>query len=298
MSPDANTDYRYVYQGSSVGFTAAQLVANDVDPQGQVLTVVAVSEPANNGTLTGILERRLRRTRPAARRRLVGTDHRTQLSRHRHRRSCHPGEHHRDPHPRHRRHQPTPVARGDVARTNAGTRRFRCSWSATISIPTVTVSAWSRWRRRPTGRRRSLAVARNVSYTPQRRVLRGRDHHLHDSATARDSSSIGTLTVWVDTGVSSAAQSPDAQDRLPLRVSGFFGRVHHRSSGRQRQRSAGSGVEVVAVSEPSNNGSVDRVVERRVRLHARRRGRAWSAPIIDSTISSPTPTVMSPKATS
>ena len=50
-----NTDYFYVYQGSSVGFTTAQLLANDSDPQSQTLTVVAVSEPSNNGTLTGTL---------------------------------------------------------------------------------------------------------------------------------------------------------------------------------------------------------------------------------------------------
>ncbi len=53
QSPNPQTDYFYVYQGSSVGFSAAQLLDNDVDPQGQALTVVAVSEPANNGTLSG-----------------------------------------------------------------------------------------------------------------------------------------------------------------------------------------------------------------------------------------------------
>ena len=36
-------------------FTTADLLANDDDPQGQALTVVAVSEPSNDGALTGTL---------------------------------------------------------------------------------------------------------------------------------------------------------------------------------------------------------------------------------------------------
>ena len=35
QSPNPQTDYFYVYQGSSVGFTAAQLLDNDIDPNGQ-----------------------------------------------------------------------------------------------------------------------------------------------------------------------------------------------------------------------------------------------------------------------
>ena len=51
--PDAQTDYFYVYQGSSVGFTAAQLLDNDSDPENQTITVAVVSEPSNNGILVG-----------------------------------------------------------------------------------------------------------------------------------------------------------------------------------------------------------------------------------------------------
>ena len=42
-----------MYQGSSVGFTTAQLLANDSDPEDQPITVAVVSEPSNNGILTG-----------------------------------------------------------------------------------------------------------------------------------------------------------------------------------------------------------------------------------------------------
>ena len=68
-----DTDYFYVYQGSSVGFTTAQLLANDSDPQNQTLTVVAVSEPSNNGTLTGTLTTGYTYT-PGTDAALVGTD--------------------------------------------------------------------------------------------------------------------------------------------------------------------------------------------------------------------------------
>ena len=53
QSPDPGRDYLVVYQGSSTAFTATQLLVNDSDPQGQPLTVVAVSEPSNVGILTG-----------------------------------------------------------------------------------------------------------------------------------------------------------------------------------------------------------------------------------------------------
>ena len=43
-----------MYQGTSVGFGAGQLLANDFEPAGQALTVVAVSEPSPvDGTLAG-----------------------------------------------------------------------------------------------------------------------------------------------------------------------------------------------------------------------------------------------------
>ena len=73
QSPNTQTDYFYVYQGSSVGFTTAQLLDNDVDPNGQLLTVVAVSEPSNNGILTGNLTDGFAYT-PGSAAALVGTD--------------------------------------------------------------------------------------------------------------------------------------------------------------------------------------------------------------------------------
>ena len=53
QSPDPGRDYLAVYQGSSTTFTTADLLVNDSDPQGQPLTVVAVSEPSYVATLTG-----------------------------------------------------------------------------------------------------------------------------------------------------------------------------------------------------------------------------------------------------
>ena len=46
-------DYFVVYQGSSVGFTVADLLANDNEPQGQPMTVLAISEPGREATLAG-----------------------------------------------------------------------------------------------------------------------------------------------------------------------------------------------------------------------------------------------------
>ena len=47
--PDVNTDHPTSTKELSVGFTTARLLANDSDPQNQTLTVVAVSEPSNDG---------------------------------------------------------------------------------------------------------------------------------------------------------------------------------------------------------------------------------------------------------
>ncbi len=104
-SPDANTDYLYVYQGSSVGVHHRAALANDSDPQNQTLTVVAVSEPSNNGILTGTLATGFTYT-PGTDPDLVGTDHQldylvTDTDGH-----VDP-RHHHHPHPRRRRHQPT-----------------------------------------------------------------------------------------------------------------------------------------------------------------------------------------------
>ena len=67
VSPDANTDYRYVYQGSSVGFTAAHLVANDSDPQGQALTCGGGVGTVQRRSVDRVVERRVRLCRPTAR---------------------------------------------------------------------------------------------------------------------------------------------------------------------------------------------------------------------------------------
>ena len=99
------TDYTVVYQDATVGFTTADLLANDDDPQGQTLTVVAVSEPSNDGVLTGSLATGFTYT-PSNDPALIDTDHQinylvadtdghvTQGLLH-------------HPHPRHRRPQPT-----------------------------------------------------------------------------------------------------------------------------------------------------------------------------------------------
>ena len=55
QSPELATDYFYAYQGSALPFTTSQLLANDTDPQGQALTVVAISEPGSDGVVTGDL---------------------------------------------------------------------------------------------------------------------------------------------------------------------------------------------------------------------------------------------------
>ena len=90
QSPVLDVDYLVVYQGSSVGFTAAQLLANDDDPQGEALTVVAVSEPGDDGVLAGSLATGFTYT-PTARAAFVGTDQSTRLSGGRSRWACRQG---------------------------------------------------------------------------------------------------------------------------------------------------------------------------------------------------------------
>ena len=71
----AAVDYLYVYQGASVAVTtSAQLLSNDNDPQGQPLTVVSVSEPGNDGVLTGDLATGFTYT-PSNDPALINTDH-------------------------------------------------------------------------------------------------------------------------------------------------------------------------------------------------------------------------------
>ena len=85
--------------------TTTELLSNDHDPQGQTLTVVSVSEPGNDGVLTGDLATGFTYT-PSNDPAFINTDHHTRLPRHRHRRPRRPSQHHH-PHPRQRRPQPT-----------------------------------------------------------------------------------------------------------------------------------------------------------------------------------------------
>src|SRR6185503_12504830 len=73
-TPLLDTDYLYVYQGSAVSFTTAELLGNDADPQGQTLTVVAVSEPSTDGVLTGDVAAGFAYT-PSSDPSVVNTDH-------------------------------------------------------------------------------------------------------------------------------------------------------------------------------------------------------------------------------
>ena len=112
--PDAQTDYFYVYQGSSVGFSTAELLDNDPDSGNRMLTVLAVSEPVQQRHPGRHSHRRVR-LHPQHQR---GRGHRqqSQLPRHRPRRPRRPGRHHH-PHPRRRRPQP-PTHRGSRFRTD------------------------------------------------------------------------------------------------------------------------------------------------------------------------------------
>ena len=73
-SPNVDTDYAVVYQGSSVGFTVADLLLNDSDPQNQPLTVLAVSQPSTDGVLSGTLASGFIYT-PSTDASFVNTDH-------------------------------------------------------------------------------------------------------------------------------------------------------------------------------------------------------------------------------
>ncbi len=73
-NPRADVDYFVVSQGSSVGFTVADLLANDRDPQGQQLSVVAVSQPSTDGVLTGTLAGGFTYS-PSGEAGFAGTDH-------------------------------------------------------------------------------------------------------------------------------------------------------------------------------------------------------------------------------
>ena len=105
QSPDANTDYFYAYQGSSVGFTTARLLGQRLRPP---------QPDPHRGRSVGTLQRRHPHRHPAHRVHLHPQQRRrprrhrppNQLPRHRHRRPRHP-RHRHHPHPRRRRHQQT-----------------------------------------------------------------------------------------------------------------------------------------------------------------------------------------------
>ncbi len=228
-APTPQTDYFYVYQGSSVGFTTAQLLDNDVDPDNQPLTVVAVSEPSNNGTLTGTLTDGYDYT-PDTDAGLIGTDSNlhylvTDPDGHVDQgtitiRILATGD----------TNQP-PVARADVARTNAGT-------SGVVSRAPNDFD--------PDGDAFTLVeianpahgtVSFNSSYItlhPQRRLLRRRNHHLHHPRQPRPhqhrhGDGVGRHRHHHDR----ATRRPN---RLLLRLPRLLGRLHHRTTPRQRLR--------------------------------------------------------------
>ncbi len=52
-APTPQTDYFVTTEDTPLGFTAAQLAANDTDPTGEELNIVDVGDTSNNGTVTG-----------------------------------------------------------------------------------------------------------------------------------------------------------------------------------------------------------------------------------------------------
>ena len=252
---------------------------------------VAVSEPSNNGTLTGNLTDGFAYT-PGSAAALVDTDigldylvtdtdgHVTQeditiriLA---------AGDTNR---PRWR------VA--DVARTNCGGSTASCSCSAMISILTVVPSAWWRCRHRPTARDVQQQLHQPTPPTSGSPVSRPSPT---PSATPRDSLPLGTLTVWVDTGAASAGSH---RIRRPITATSIRA---PRSGSRPPSFSTTTSI---PRSAPDGRGGVRTCQQR----HPDRNSpTAWPSrpaarPALvdtdsDSTTSSPTPTVTSPKSTS
>ncbi len=107
------------------------------------------------------------------------------------------------------------------------------------SILMVAVSGWSKCRRPLNGTITSSSSS-YIYYTPDVGFA-GVETITYTIRDNEGLTATGTLTVWVDPGSASAAQSPDLADRLLLRLSGFLGRVHHRPTPRQRRRPQRSG---------------------------------------------------------
>ena len=189
-----------------------------------------------------------------------------------------------------------PVARGDVARTNAGAfvqvrvvdndfdpdgDSFSVIEVATPANGTTSIAGW---------------YARQLH--TRRRVLRRRDRSPTRSRDSTGLTSVGTLTVWVDTGVLSGAQSPDANTDYRYVYQGSsvgFTAAQLLANDSDPQ---GQALTVRGGVGTVQRRCADRVAGRRVRVHPRRCAPVWSAPTINSTISSPTPTVTSRRARS
>ncbi len=226
--PVPHTDFFYVYQGSSVGFGAAQLLANDSDPENQVLAVVAVSEPSNNGTLTGDVAGGFTYV-PASEAVLVGIDSQlnylvTDTDGHVERgtitiRILAATDTNQ-----------APVARADVARTGSGLQ---------MSLNVVGNDF------DPDGDSLSLVGVSNpahgdafisgnsVYYTPDT-GFSGVETIGYTIRDGHGLTATGTLSVWVDTSNSSDGAAGSAYGFL-LRVSGFVGRVRGGAVVGQRQ---------------------------------------------------------------
>ena len=227
--PDLLTDYFYAYQGASVGFSTAQLLANDSDPQNQTITVVAVSEPSNNGTLTGTTTTGYTYT-PGLDVALIGTDsqlnylvtdtdgHVTQgaitiriLAAN--------------------DTNTPPVARDDVARTNAATQvaclRLR------QRLRSRRRQLQRRRRHQPRPRHRLQRLQLHLLH-PHRRLHRRRNHHLHPPRRPRPH--LHRHGDGVGRHRHRQHPVPRPVDRLLLRLPRRLGRLQHRATPRQRLR--------------------------------------------------------------
>ena len=247
-TPLPGTDYFYVYQGGSVGFTTAELLSNDTDPHGQALTVVAVSEPSNNGVLTGSAQSGGLSYTPGTDPSLINVE--SQLEYLVRDTDGHVSQGEIDIRilAAGDSNQP-PVARDDVARANARTLVTSIvvdndfdpdgdgfSVSA-VAIPSHGIVVYG---------------ANYVSYTPNE-GFSGTEVLTYQIRDSHGLTAFGTLTVWVDSAPFGIA-SPDA-------ATDFFSAYQGGSVGfttadllSNDTDPYGQALSVVAVSEPSNNG--------------------------------------------
>ena len=263
-SPNVDTDYAVVYQGSSVGFTVADLLLNDSDPQDQTLTV--------RRRLATIDRRRPHRhTRHRVhlhtqhRRQLRQHRPRHQLSRHRHRRPrlrSQPA----DPHPRRRRHQPATRGPRRCGAHELNTEVDGHYLRATTSTPTATASASSPSTPPPTAR--SSTFGGNYFYYTPNTGFSGVETITY---TLRDSHGLlsnGLATVWVDSGVASDRDAPERRHRLRRRLP-RIDLVHRRRSVAQRHRPPRPDVDRASPSRNHHRRHPHRHTRHRVHLHTR-----------------------------